>query len=264
MTDHIITGEKYQLDCDYFIGETKDFNFNPQIRSSDDSRKVNIKSSTFPKVDKSVKIFCYTHILTHNFKKLFDLLNTVETTFILYFHNSDGLFERGYQKLFELPNLEKIYTQNINCKPNEKLIPIGIGIANSMWRHGNLKIWESVLLKPIEKSNFIYCFFNIDTCKGKRSYCFNVIQKKEIPIQKNTEYSRYLELLRTFKYAICPEGYGLDTHRFWECVYLDVVPICLKNHITEYFSKQYPVILLDKWEDLDIDNIDKCISIPEK
>ena len=261
MTDHIITGEKYQLDCDYYIGNTNDFNVNYRIKTCDDSKKVNINSSSFPKVDKSINIFCYTHILTRNFKALFDLLNTIEKQFILYFHNSDASFEQTHQKLFELPNLQKIYTQNIACKPNEKLIPIGIGIANSMWPHGDLKIWKSVLKTPNTKSNFIYCFFCINTCKSKRSHCMNIIEKKGIPIQKKMDYNKYLNLLKTFKYAICPEGNGLDTHRFWECIYLNVIPICLKNYITEYFSKQHPVILLDKWEDLDIDNLEKHISI---
>ena len=41
-------------------------------------------------------------------------------------------------------------------------------------------------------------------------------------------------------------------YRFWECLYLKVIPICLKNHITEYYNKNFPIVLPD-----DLNNIDK-------
>jgi hypothetical protein len=34
-------------------------------------------------------------------------------------------------------------------------------------------------------------------------------------------------------------------------LYLKVVPICLKNMFYEKLAKDFPIILLDKWEDLD-------------
>ena len=34
-----------------------------------------------------------------------------------------------------------------------------------------------------------------------------------------------------------------------------VIPICLKNNVTEYYANEYPVLLLDNWNDLQIDTI---------
>ena len=61
--------------------------------------------------------------------------------------------------------------------------------------------------------------------------------------------SAYLKALMAHKFAICPEGNGTDTHRFWECLYLKTIPICLKSPVTVYYSKMYPVFLLDDWSD---------------
>ena len=71
----------------------------------------------------------------------------------------------------------------------------------------------------------------------------------------NRDYQSYLYLLSSYKFAICPEGNGLDTHRFWECLYLKTIPICLKNPITKYYSKLFPIYLLDDWNDLDLNKL---------
>jgi hypothetical protein len=76
-----------------------------------------------------------------------------------------------------------------------------------------------------------------------------------IESQPKKSLSDYIQALSTFKFAICPEGNGIDTHRFWECLYLKVIPICPRNIVTEYYSKMFPVVLLDRWEDLNIDAI---------
>ena len=152
-----------------------------------------------------------------------------------------------------IPNLNKIFTQNITIEPRERIIPLPIGIANSMWKHGDLNIWKQILENNslVNKPNSIYFNFNINTNTIKRKKCYDVIRSKNIPNLPNTNYLNYLKMLSSYKFAICPEGNGLDTHRFWECLYLKVIPICLKNHITEYYSKNFPIVLLDDWNHID-------------
>jgi len=123
-----------------------------------------------------------------------------------------------------------------------------------MWRHGNLNIWNQILKNNSSwenKTNYIYFNFNISTNSSKRKLCYDIITSKNIPNIPNTDYFNYLKIISSYKFAICPEGNGLDTHRFWECLYLKVIPICLKNHITEYYSKNFPIVLLDNWNDID-------------
>ena len=131
-----------------------------------------------------------------------------------------------------------------------------------MWRHGNLNIWKQILQNNslVNKPNSIYFNFNITTNTLKRKKCYDVITSKNIPNLPNTDYLNYLTILSSYKFAICPEGNGLDTHRFWECLYLKVIPICLKNHITEYYSKNFPIVLLDDWNELNIEKMDEIFK----
>ena len=263
---NIITGEKIQNLCDYYIGSLDDFNVNPIIRNQK-LKHINIDNYNIENIKNlNVKnIFCYTHLIdgeaanfnrekcTNNLKNLFIILSNISTKFNIIFHNSDGGFKDEHKSILQIDNVNKIYTQNLTIKPEERIIPLPIGIANSMWQHGNLHIWKQILEsnKLVNKPNYIYFNFNINTNLFKRKKCYDIITSKNIPNIPTTNYLNYLTILSSYKFAICPEGNGVDTHRFWECLYLKVIPICLKNHITKYYSENFPIVLLDDWNDIE-------------
>tara|TARA_B110000967_G_scaffold204830_1_gene248112 strand:- start:4732 stop:5631 length:900 start_codon:yes stop_codon:yes gene_type:complete len=272
----MITGEKIQTLCDYYIGTNEDFNFNPIIKNQT-SKHINLDNYNI-EIIKNLRvknIFCYTHLIdgkienfNNNLKNISIILSNISTKFNIIFHNSDGAFKNEHKSILQISNVNKIFTQNLSIEPEERIIPLPIGIANSMWAHGNLNIWNNILnsIDLSKKTELIYFNFNINTynkgdytqllCIQKRKKCYDVISKMNIPNIENKNYMDYLKILSIYKFAICPEGNGLDTHRFWECLYLKVIPICLKNNITEYYSKFFPIFLLDKWEELNTENID--------
>lgn len=263
---NVISGEKFQMLCDYYIGSLDDFNFNPLIRTQS-SKFINIDNYDIENIKKMKinNIFCYTHIIdgikadfdnnkcSKNFQNLISILSSITTPYNVIFHNSDGCFQTEHKKLLELPNIKKIYSQNLTIEPEEQVIPLPIAIANTMWPHGNLNIWKYILENNnlINKPKHIYFNFNINTNSAKRNECYNIIKSKNIPNLPNMDYMNYLKVLLSYKFAICPEGNGIDTHRFWECLYLKVIPICLKNHVTQYYSKLFPILLLDDWNNID-------------
>lgn len=255
----IITGEKIQNECDLYIGRLEDFRFNPFIINQKNKQVVIDKVETYELLNKNINLlFCYTHILDIERNRLIHILNLIKTPFCLIFHNSDGGFKQQDIDLFKIKNLKKIFTQNLEIEPQENLIPIPIGIANRMWPHGNISIWNIVLSNShsILKTNNIFFNFTISTNKTKRTKCYDIISKKGIENLPNRDYQSYLYLLSSYKFAICPEGNGLDTHRLWESLYLKTIPICLKNPITNYYSKLFPIYLLDDWNDLDLNKLD--------
>lgn len=271
----IISGEKIQNLCDYYIGTNDDFNFNPIIRNQT-PKHINIDNYNI-EIIKKLKInniFCYTHLIDgeianfnnerciNNLKNISIILSNISTKFNIIFHNSDGAFKNEHKSLLQISNVNKIFTQNLSIEPEERIIPLPIGIANSMWRHGNLNIWKQILETNslVNKPKSIYFNFNINTNTVKRKKCYDIITSKTIPNLPNTDYLNYLTILSSYKFAICPEGNGLDTHRFWECLYLKVIPICLKNHITEYYSKNFPIVLLDDWNELNIEKMDEIFK----
>lgn len=249
----IITGEKIQLLCDHFIGHKKHISKNPLLW-----RKKH-KWVHFEKLNKPFnnqpRIFCYTDVLW-DLDLLIEKLNWLKNPFLLVFHSSDASFNEEHLKLFEaLPKLKKIYSQNADLY-HEKVTPLPIGIANTQFAHGQLAVINRVRNGKSKKENLIYFNFGIQTNKEKREECFQKISKKGIEFLPYKNYEDYIQSLSTYKFAICPEGNGIDTYRFWECLTLQVVPICERNPVTEFFAQDFPVILLNDWEDLDITRLD--------
>jgi len=248
-----VTGEKIQFLCNHYIGTQKDFAYNPNILKNHKNKCIDIVSINREFNNKKL-IFCYTSAL-EKIDILISKLKFLKNPFVLIFHNSDTNFNYKDLILFEKLNLlEKIYTQNMNVI-HPKVIPLPIGLPNSQWRHGDLNKFEKIYTSKIPKSNDIFFNFNISTSLQIRKECCDIIKQFDIPWINFKPYYEYLKCLKQYKYCICPEGNGIDTHRFWECLYLNVIPICKKNTLVEYYSKYFPIVILDNWNDLNIKDL---------
>lgn len=248
---HFITGENIQFKCDHFVGKKNDFEYNPNVAKCKE-RFIYIGNREV--IDNKRFIFCYTHLLNDS-TELINTLNHLKNPFKLFFHNSDGNFDKMHLILFDkLPLLECVYTQNMNVV-HEKVYPLPIGLANSMWAHGNPTVHKEIFEKNVDKTKGIYFNFNMNTNREKRIKCFNAIKAFGITWSDTLPYREYLIELKRHKFAICPEGNGIDTHRFYECLYMNVIPICKKNILTEHYGKIFPIVLLNEWEELDVSNL---------
>jgi hypothetical protein len=255
----IVSGEKLQNVCDYYLGTQDHFNYNPFIKSQP-HKHLYIDSLDITTQLRNAKInnlFCYLPLLETHLHVLVSVLSHIKTPINLFFHNGDTTFtEEHGNALLKNDDILCIYSQNLSIPSHDRLKPLPIGIANSMWSHGNIYTWVSRLQMPLpRKPHLIYFYFEIYTNIHKRQVCFDIIRAKGVESQPKRSLSDYIHALSTFKFAICPEGNGIDTHRFWECLYLKVIPICPRNIITEYYSKFFPVVLLNRWEDLNINTI---------
>jgi len=172
--------------------------------------------------------------------------------FVLLSHNSDGIITKAPEiyKILNSPNLIKWYAQNL-CMIDEKIHYLPIGLANSMWPCENLQIFKTINTNTLHiKTKHIYFNFNISTNYNKRIVCYNTFDSK-IPFLDFISSTDNLIRLKEYAFCLCPQGNGIDTHRFWECVYLKVVPIVINSvfiqHIKEY---NIPMVILNEWDDL--------------
>jgi len=169
-------------------------------------------------------------------------------------HNSDADIQNEIEilEILNYPKLDKWYAQNI-CFENPKLHFLPIGIANSQWSHGNINMYtnEISLHNSLNKSKNVYFNFNIDTNRTKRSNCFNNLKHKLSWLDKISPLENIIRLSQ-YKFCVCPEGNGVDTHRLWEALYLKTVPIVIKSEFTNILQKnKIPLVILNNWDDLD-------------
>jgi hypothetical protein len=179
--------------------------------------------------DVPVKIFIYTHILDIFIKHILQFINT---KCIIYCGNSDHPFDEQYTPLLNNPSVIRVIAQNPNVIHN-KLELLPIGIANSMWKHGDLlKLYTVIKDTYRYKKSGVYININPDTFFYRKILLDEIKSSSKLIVSTNREYQDYLYELSQHKYALCPRGNGLDCHRFWECIYLNVIPIVINNTFT--------------------------------
>ena len=255
---NFITGEAIQQRCDLYIGQQSDLSFNPTIRKQS-YKWIDVDTPDMTKLKMPVtRVFCYPYVLHIKFYETVKILKKFTTPFDLYIHNGDDAVDKEHSStLFSIPNIKRIYAQNLNTRYSDRLIPLPIGLGNSQWNHGKLNMWRRAISQHVEKDKCIYFYCNHATNSEVRNDCASIMKSKGIQETSLLEMDKYIPFLSRHKYAICPRGNGIDTHRFWECLYSKVVPIVIRTNITDYYQKWFPMIVLNKWEDLDKDSLER-------
>lgn len=248
----IITGERIQQLANIYLGKTEDFNYNPII--AQEKHKHVLLSDISSEYDNPYIIFFYTHRIKH----IAGIIHHFKNPFILLSHNSDWnvVESEDSMTILNCSNLKKWYTQNL-CFLHEKISMLPIGFANSMWEHGNLSLFDSdVFINSFSnKTKKIYFNFGISTNMNKRQPCYDAISKK-VEWLYNINPKDNLLRLKDYEFCICPEGNGVDCHRFWEALYLKCVPIVVNSPFIETLKRfNIPLVILDKWDDLDLDSL---------
>ena len=75
--------------------------------------------------------------------------------------------------------------------------------------------------------------------------------------------------LRAYRFVLAPPGNGLDTHRFWESLYADAIPIVRRSAwSTALHGDGIPLIEIDEWGELadwtDADLAQRSASLPAR
>ncbi len=201
------------------------------------------RGETIPDIIKEAEsIFIYTHDLEIFFDRIYKHLTKNIT---LLSHNSDHLVDSKFIKYLEEDRITKWYCQN-KVVNHPKLFSLPIGIANSMWPHGNQ---ESIIKirKNIKKNILVYKNFNIDTNTHERLLCNSITDKNGIHMSATYSNEVYWQNLNNSLFAISPPGNGIDCHRIWESIALRCSPVVLKNKAFDQFN-HLPILFVDSWD----------------
>lgn len=258
----IVSGEKIQETAEVYLGTTSDFEWNPYIFNQKHKHKnimeiIETTSYHNPKI-----VFCYAHQI----HILSTRIHCFTNNFVLITHNSDEniVESESVLRILNCPKLKKWYAQNV-CFEHPKLELLPIGIANQQWNHGMAMI--NFLNQPefqfkvniFSKTQKIYFHFNIATQRQKRQACYNSLISKLTFLPMIDPFRNYRRLSE-YEFCVCPEGNGVDTHRLWEALYLQCVPIVIQSPFIQVLTNQFPdlpIVVLNSWDDLNPDELPK-------
>lgn len=184
--------------------------------------------------------------------------------------SEEGIGRWGHHAplLLDDPNLVHLFASDWRGEPHPKVTVMPIGFQSGASHNGKeaMLIEIARTLPPVRSRPLqVLCTAHLRTyaqpksgsrlhrqemhaaLKGKPFITF--VDK---PMGRRTLYRSYAN----FSFELCPEGNGMDTHRFYEAQLLHTIPIIVKNPLSEeLYSRFFPVVVLDKWEDLTYDRL---------
>ena len=214
-----------------------------------------------------------------NFARFF--LDHISQPFVLVSGDSDITIDEDLLTNIYIKNMLKSdkligwFAQNLSSR-HPKLFQSPIGIDyHTHWN--NYQEWgsnkssalaqEASLLEIASDSKFIkdrelisYSNWHFFKERGDRQDCYNQIDKNATFFEPK-RVSRLISWKRQSEcmFVLSPQGVGMDCHRTWESILLGNIVIAKHSQLDGLY-RNLPVILVDRWSDVNQDLLKKSLS----
>ena len=176
---------------------------------------------------------------------------------VLIHHNSDNPPSPEIRDLLYLKNVLLKSVNLLNPSSSEECIPLGI--ENLSYRRNSPMAEFSVTPPLIQKENLFHIAVRSNTNDAVRKDFLDQIMSINLA-NHHLKRLDYYDLIRKSYYTLCPPGNGIDTHRFWEAIYKESIPVVLaENYLFNHLK--LPVLVLDRnWTELSSSGSEKLIN----
>eukprot|EP00808_Paulinella_micropora_P000214 g5650.t1 len=201
------------------------------------------------------------------------VLPKFEHSFILITTDGDDTIPKSLKegrKILSHPLLTQWYTQNYGFfesdvsptfnelrKEKMRLLPIGLDLHTN-WPGGIG--WKGLIMlrnssRQISESNKYKVYVDaMSPTHPVRKQLLRSLEKEGcIPnIVRGTArmgQEKVWEAYRSYGFALAPRGNGLDTHRFWEMLFLGTIPVVESSSLDPLYT-DLPVLVLRNWTQL--------------
>jgi hypothetical protein len=182
--------------------------------------------------------FCKSDWLEYFFREL-----APDSPFVLFTANSDRTIGRKFVRHLQRPNFVAWFAVNAAFShPRLFAIPLGIGDPNSVHGHagGDLR---AVQRRQVPKTRLMEVSFDVKTNPTERLRC---LEKTGLELDPPAAKPEYLERIASSYFCVAPRGNGIDTHRLWEALYLQTVPVVTRSLLADQHP-DLPLVVLDDW-----------------
>jgi hypothetical protein len=170
--------------------------------------------------------------------------------------------------LMKLNSGGRVYCSNLDCSRsiNAALgaVRLPLGLTNPTSETslhpvlGNQAHIATVMAEPlVEQRLALYANFDSATAPKHRRVVAKRCNTLDHVVEGHSDYTpagriSYLRHMRDYRLVVCPRGNGLDTHRFWEALYVGALPVVLNNSYQAALARELrlPFVGLRSWNGL--------------
>jgi hypothetical protein len=184
---------------------------------------------------------------------LFDCVRKVRNRLVLVSSESDRPISREFFQRCP-PQIAHWFSTNIEIK-NERLSTLPLGLANSYCGITLKASHIAANSRPFtERSNWLFVNFRTITNPGVREpvmHHFQTIRNEDwVTVQEGgLGFEDYLDEMTSHRFAVCPPGNGIDTHRLWEALYCRTIPVAIGTPAMDAF-RDLPILFVEDFRQL--------------
>ena len=207
-------------------------------------RKILCATSTDQmRVDKMMEENDLLHLLA-------EIMLMKETQFIIFCSNEDTPITDDIHSHIP-PNVLGIYAANA-VGFGGKLHPLPYGLQRKLYPVDvRLDEMQNALRSDPKPTKLLYINHAEHTNISERGNIRDMFADKSFAtVSPRVDYPEYCRMIQAHKFMICPEGNAVDCHRNWEVLLLKRVPIMKKNSYLQECYKDYPILWVDDYADV--------------
>lgn len=145
------------------------------------------------------------------------------------------------------------FVQNLTCPMSETLQPLPIGIEDYSYARNGMP-WnfrDSLILERKSETVLVGPFRPTSPSRIELLEAASNLENCSV-VHARMPALRYARLAASHRFIACPEGNGIDTHRFWEALYRGAVPVVLNSAFSRNWKALgVPMVLLEDWRQLE-------------
>lgn len=183
------------------------------------------------------------------FERCLHYLKNFENKIELVYHRTDKPFDRAKFEAVR-PYCAHIWAENCEIDhPMITRVPLGFHpfhpVPKRLDCHKDILCYVNLGLYNDREVQFI-------NCRTLRMHCIDHFKKQpwatvdEEPIPND----EFVAKMARARFVVCPPGFGLDTHRFYETSWLGGTPIVLSTGLNDMYRQFGDPMIVDTWEDV--------------
>jgi len=235
--------------ADWSLDHSEEFYISNQVSKQCSPPELN--EETAPSVAKGDIVFVKTDYLKNSYFQQ-EILPKIQNPFTLVSGISSYTTD-DYQPILDNPFVTRWFCTNPPIK-HEKVTGLPIGFEEKERDGGNqITLRKFLNSKSDDMINKILLPYHTASTNPIRQKSIEYLKTLDfVDVQEEKlSFHEYLKLLSKYKYCICLEGAGYDTHRNYECLLVGSVPIMKKSNVKFIYDDwNLPSIFLDNWEDV--------------
>jgi hypothetical protein len=227
--EEIVTGERLQAVADVAVITEKKAQFHescPAMRLARFPPGLTTSEAGLVALNGARVVFVYSDMIDHFIDRILPLLGQ---PIVLITHNGDDIVDEKYRAVLDGARIIHWFAQNAKMS-HPKLTALPIGIANAQWPHGDTAALARVATRTRPRRSGLYVNFEIGTNPELREPLLDALRTKSFSVMgRRRPYPTYLAEMAQWRFCAAPPGNGIDCHRTWEALYLNVIPVVLST-----------------------------------